>query len=510
MAGRAELSKSLTAGRSRLLLLLLTSLFIFMAGCSEGDKPSGSLINFALANGVTSLDPRFATDATSERVNRLLYASLVKLDKDMLPLADMASWQLLSGKHYRFQLLEDRRSYINGRLPSAQDVAATYSFVLDPQNLSPHRQAVSMIEAVEVVDPVTIDFRLTHADPLFPAYLAIAILPSELIASGHDFNRQPVGSGSFRVLQRDTGQDLLLERRDDGQQVRLLQVKDPMVRVLKLINREVDLIQNDISPEMMAYLASRAELNHLYHAGSNFTYLGMNLADPELSRSCVRKAIAYAIDRPAIVSHVFAGRARTAESILPPSHWAGHAALPAHRHDPDLARQQLAECGYSAAHPLQLDYKTSSDPFRIKLATIIQQQLQAVGIDVTVKSYDWGTFFGDIKSGNFQLYSLSWVGIRTPDIFRYVFHSASLPPAGANRGRYVSSRLDKLLDEVNAATTLGGQQDVYHRVQEVIHEELPYVPLWYEDQNAFLDNRLVGYSLSADGNYDALNHVRYR
>ncbi len=509
MVRRKKLNRSLPAALLLYQLPVLISL-LFVTGCSESNSPSSSIIRFALASGVTSLDPRFATDATSERVNRLLYTSLVKLDKDMLPMADMATWHQLSDKHYQFRLLPDRRSYINGHLPSAADVAATYRFVLDPKNLSPHRQAISMVDAVEVVDPVTVDFKLTHADPLFPAYLALAILPAGLISTDHDFNQQPVGSGPFRVLQRNTDQDLLLERRDDGQQIRLLQVKDPTVRVLKLINREVDLIQNDISPEMMAYLSGRAELNHLYHAGSNFTYLGMNLADPALSRSCVRKAIAHAIDRAAIVSHVFAGRARTAESILPPSHWAGHADLSAYSHDPELARQQLAECGYSASHRLQLNYKTSSDPFRIKLATIIQQQLQAVGIDVMVKSYDWGTFFGDIKSGNFQLYSLSWVGIRTPDIFSYAFHSASLPPAGANRGRYVSSSLDGLLDEVNAETTLDGQQRVYRLVQEVIHGDLPYVPLWYEDQNAFLDNRLVGYVLSADGNYDALNHVRYR
>ena len=59
-------------------------------------------------------------------------------------------------------------------------------------------------------------------------------------------------------------------------------------------------------------------------------------------------------------------------------------------------------------------YKTSSDPFRIRLATILQHQLEQVGIVVDLRSYDWGTFYGDIKAGRFQMYSLAWVGIQTP------------------------------------------------------------------------------------------------
>jgi len=88
----------------------------------------------------------------------------------------------------------------------------------------------------------------------------------------------------------------------------------------------------------------------------------------------------------------------------------------------------------------------SFDPFRIRLATILQQQLAEAGIQVTVSSYDWGTFFGDIKAGRFQLYSLAWVGIKSPDIFRYAFHSDALPPAGANRGRFSDVQVDHLID----------------------------------------------------------------
>ena len=70
------------------------------------------------------------------------------------------------------------------------------------------------------------------------------------------------------------------------------------------------------------------------------------------------------------------------------------------------------------------------------------------GIRVDLRSYDWATVYGDIKAGRFQMYSLAWVGIHTPDIFRYVFHSGSVPPGGANRGRFSSQRVDALIEQV--------------------------------------------------------------
>ncbi len=102
----------------------------------------------------------------------------------------------------------------------------------------------------------------------------------------------------------------------------------------------------------------------------------------------------------------------------------------------------------------RLQYKTSTDPVRIRIATVIQQQLADVGIDLQLLSYDWGTFYGDIKAGRFQMYSLAWVGIKTPDIFRYAFYSDSLPPEGANRGRLADARVDQLIEAAEQAATL--------------------------------------------------------
>ncbi|MCN4144592.1 MAG: hypothetical protein LC437_05905 [Thiohalomonas sp.] len=121
--------------------------------------------------------------------------------------------------------------------------------------------------------------------------------------------------------------------------------------------------------------------------------------------------------------------------------------------------------------------------------------------------YDWGTFYGDIKNGHFQLYSLTWVGISTPDIFRYVFHSDSLPPLGANRARLNNALIDQLIEKAEQQS-LTEQANTYQELQEQLQRLLPYVSLWYEDNIAFFQDDIHDYRVSSDGNYDALKQVQ--
>ena len=178
---------------------------------------------------------------------------------------------------------------------------------------------------------------------------------------------------------------------------------------------------------------------------------------------------------------------------------------------PDLRhiqwKQYLGEHGYSDLLPLRLIYKISNDPFRLRLATIIQSQLKAVGIEVEIHSYDWGTFYGDIKKGRFQMYSLSWVGLKIPDIFNYIFHSESIPPNGANRGRLKDPSVDSILELVKSEESLDKQAIYYKDLQEYLLKILPYIPLWYEDNVLVSKSNVKGYTLNTDGNYDSLNYV---
>ncbi|HEX21900.1 MAG TPA: ABC transporter substrate-binding protein, partial [Chromatiales bacterium] len=137
---------------------------LLLSGCTRAPDDT---LRFGLASAPVTLDPRFATDATSTRINRLLYARLVDFDERLMPVPALADWQRLSPTHYRFRLGDTGREFHDGSRLTARDVKATYDFILDPTNASPHRASLTLIERIEVIDGDTLDFHLSRADVLF-------------------------------------------------------------------------------------------------------------------------------------------------------------------------------------------------------------------------------------------------------------------------------------------------------------------------------------------------------
>ncbi|MGR8948778.1 MAG: ABC transporter substrate-binding protein [Gammaproteobacteria bacterium] len=487
--------------------LALTLLIVLICAC-ESEAPSQ--IRFGLSSAVVTLDPRFATDATSSRLCRLIYDSLVDFDNAFQPVAGLAQWTQRSPLVYIFTLETDKYFH-DGSPVTPADVVATYQSILDSQTASPHRGSLSLIKSITAVSHNQIMFELSRADPLFPGLLTIGILPKKIIESSEATELQSiVGSGQFALDGDWTDKRVILRRIRDGTKFRFETIRDPTVRALKIVNGEIDLLQGGLAPEIVAWLDTQPGVVATQHPGTTFTYMGLNLNDKYLSDPKIRQALAFAIDREQITRYLFAGRARLANSIFTPEHWAHYAAIEPTPHDPEKAKLILRELGFNAINPLRLTYKTSSDLFRLRVATVIKEQLAAVGVEVDIQSYDWGTFYGDIKAGRFQLYCLSWVGLKLPDIFRYVFHSESTPPSGANRGRYVSATMDELIERAENATSIEDRISLYHDIQSHAHADLPYVPLWYEDHVTVVRDDVLGYSVGLDGNYDALAEVQRR
>jgi peptide/nickel transport system substrate-binding protein len=462
-----------------------------------------------LSTAPVTLHPLYATDAVSERIDRLLYERLVDFDDHYRPVPALAEWEKLNPTRYRF-ILRGTHHFHDGTPLTAADVAATYGYVLDATHASPHRQTVSEIASIEVQNDMQIDFILTRPDPLFPGRMTLGIVPAHILsANAETLRHHPLGSGPLRFVAWPDETHVILERVADHARVEFLIVPNPVVRALKIARGEIDLLQGDLMPELYRWLQQRPQIQLQRHTGDTVAYLGFNMADPALNDLRVRTAIAQAIDREAIVHLVLQDTARLATGVLPPDHWAGLATIPDWRHDPAAARAALTAAGYGAARPLRLVYKTSSDPLRVRLASILQQQLHDVGVEVDLRSNDWGTFYDDIKSGRFQMYGLSWVGLKLPDIYRYAFHSGSLPPAGANRSRYRNNQIDDLIDQAEQRDSLDQQQPIYHDIAATLLRDLPIVPLWYEDVVAVMRADLQGYALSSDGNFDGLITVRH-
>lgn len=481
-------------------------LIAVLAGCAA-ETPREDL-RFGLAAMPVTLDPRLATDAASARIIRLLYQRLVEFDEHAMPVPGIARWETPTPTQYRFTLQSPRPRFSDGTPLTAADVVATYASVLDEHTGSAHRISLENVATVRALGEDVVEFSLHRPDPLFPGRLAIGILPRALLQAGHPFNRRPVGSGPFEIVSWPADGELRLRRRADGVALAFILVPDPTVRVLKVLRGEIDMIQNDLPPELVSWLRGREEVRVSAGAGTSFAYLGFNLRDPLTSRPELRRAVAHAIDRPALVRYVLGDTARLAGGILPPEHWAG-LGDDGIAYDPEEARRLLAPLR-EGAEGLRIVYKTSTDPVRVRLATAIQRQLAEVGIDVDLRSYDWGTFYGDIKAGNFQMYSLSWVGVKLPEIFRYAFHSSALPPQGANRGFFVDAVADGLIERAESAAAPSQQIEPLHALQRRLLAELPYVPLWYEDHVFVAREDIHGYRIAPDGNYDSLAQVERR
>ena len=473
--------------RNKILLIAILLAFL-LAACAK--QNTANEITFAIAQAALNLDPRYATDAASERINRLIYQPLVDFDAASKPAPVLALWHVIDDLHYRFTLIKNRAKFHNGAPLTAADVKATYDSFLKLQD-SPHAAEFANIESIKLEAEDVLIFKLKQADKHFVEKLIIGILPKDLVEQNHDFSHNPIGNGALKF--KSWQNRLLLQRVKDGQMISLTEVKDPTVRVLKLLRGEVDLLQGDLPPELVKHLQSQPTITVKTSVGANFSYLGLNFNDTNLQNLKVRQAIAHAINRQDIIAKVTVNNTRLADQILPPEHYTnvGNANLRPYDYNPNLAKQLLIEAGIKL--PLRLVYKTSTDAQRVRFATIMQAQLREAGIDLQIKSLDWGTFFSDVKQGNFQLFGLTWVGIKTPEIYSKAFGSNNAPPNGFNRGRYADAELDRLLADENwqMATTR-------------IHNQLPYIPLWYEGQFAAMQKNISHYNPKPDGNWDDL------
>lgn len=444
-------------------------------------------IRFGIAQAPLNLDPRYATDAASERVNRLIYQPLVDFDAASKPAWILARGDAINALEYKFTL-QKQVTFHNGDALTARDVKATYDSLRHLTD-SPHVAEFANIDTIEVTDDKTLTFKLKQADTHFVSKLIIGILPKRLIEKNHDFSHNPIGSGPLRL--QSWQHDLKLTRTSDNQRITLQEVKDPTVRVLKLKKGEIDLIQGDLPPELVKHLQGMSDILVYTGLGANYSYLGLNIQDKLLKNLKVRQAIAHAIDRQAIIDKVMVSNSRIADAILPPEHFAGNSELKRYDYNPALAKKLLIEAGVKL--PLKLVYKTSTDAFRVRLATIMQAQMAQAGIALEIKSLDWGTFFADVKAGNFQLYGLTWVGIKTPEIYAKAFGSNYFPPNGFNRGRYADAELDKLLVAEN-----------WSAATQRIHAQLPYIPLWHEGQFVAMQKNIKNYAPKPDGNWNDL------
>ncbi|MFQ5477053.1 MAG: ABC transporter substrate-binding protein [Candidatus Binatia bacterium] len=463
----------------------------------------------------TQLDPRYATDAHSSRIGSLVFASLTRSNASGSVQPYLAeSWSREGPRLYRFRIRRDFRFH-DGTPVAAEDVVATYHSLMDRSMASPRRATLSSVESVSVGQgEAEVVFRLKTSDASFLDATSAGVLPRRFAGERDLAPDELVGSGPYSI-ERVADDELIslvafgdfADGRPAIPRIEFRVIPDGTMRALELQHGSIDMVQNALDPDTVDWLRQDSTvLSVLRSASNSFQYIGMNLEHPALSDVRVRRALAVAVDREAIVEHLLNGKARVASGVLPPHHWAFEGNVRRYHYNPARARSLLERAGLQDPDGpdgplprLRLSYKTTTDELRRRIAEAISNQLAGVGIELQILSYEWGTFYADVKRGSFHLYSLAWVGITDPDIFRTVFHSDMAPPDGANRGRFSDPIIDRLVDR---ARTVCGQRTrarIYARVQKRAARLLPYIPLWWPDNVVVANTRLENFSPHPSG-----------
>jgi peptide/nickel transport system substrate-binding protein len=507
-------------------LISFTSLFLVLSlcSCSRTVVTEPGVVNFLVESMPTNLDPRIGTDAVSQRLDSLIFSSLVELDGQRIPRGDLAEkWDTPDPVTYVFHLRSGVKFH-DGRAVTSADVKYTFDSILDRTVISPKRGSLAMIQSVSAPDSATVIFHLQrpYAGFLWSiARPAIGIVPA---GSGADFSAQLTGSGPFRFVSANQDDNIVLERNGSYfggapkiSRVEFRVVPDAIVRALELRKGSADLEVNSLAPDMIPVLRQQTTIDVTDVPGTNYQYLAFNLDDATLARREVRQALAYATNRDEIIRYLYRGQAHPADGPLPASSWAYEPAIRRYEYDPQQAERLLDAAGFprdpqSGGMRVKLTLKTTTEESSRLLASVLQEQWRKVGVDLDVRPLEFATLFSDMARGSFEMFTLRWIGANNdPDtFFDYIFNSQKIPPAGANRGHYRNPEIDALLAESRVEGDQEKRRAIFSKVQRIIAEDLPYVSLWFMDNVSVHRKRISDMQLSPTGDYDFLRTIDAR
>lgn len=498
-------------------LVALTCLATLLAGgCRDRQARHDPAVIVGIAVGPTNLDPRVGSDEASQRVHQLLYASLVRLDDQLQVVPELA--ERLEARDATTFVAHLRRGlrFHDGSVLDAEDVAWTFRSFLDASFLSPRKGAYAQLAAVDIEDAHTVVFRLKEPFASFPVNLVMGIVPSGTPAGAP----ARVGAGPYRFVRMQSDDRVELAPNPDyfegpprNAGVVLRVIPDDTMRGLELRTGAIDLVINDIAPDIVRTLQHEDRMQVVTAPGLDYAYVGLNMRDPLLADVRVRRALGLAVDSAAIIEHLRRGLAVPATGIIPPMSWAHASDLQPTPHDPALAGRLLDEAGYpdpDGAGPLprlRLTLKTSTAEFVRLQAAVIQQDLARIGVAVDVRTHEFATLYADVLKGRFQMFTLQWVGVTDPDMLRRVFHSTQMPPAGFNRGFFSDPAVDAMIDEATTTANPAERRARYVDVQHRLFAAAPYVSLWTKVNVAVAQPWIRGVHLTPQASFATLRHI---
>ena len=511
-SGRA----SIAARAARIGLYVITCLAA--VACARTRRTPDDTLVYLLDSQIKELDPRFLSGSNEEKLSRLIAPGLTSVDQASLePRLELASAVTQVDELTWVVTLREDARFPDGTALSADDVVWTYRTILDRKNRSSYfQQYDERLTAVEEISPREVRFRLKKPLGTFVTDLEMGVLSARAGREG-----KLVGAGAYALVSLEP-EEVLFERNPHHyggpaptRYVRFKVLPDQNARLTMLIGGSADLSQNTVRLDQVGIVAERPRLKIESSRGAVLRYLLMRNDAPYLSDARVRRAIAMAVDRRKLIEKKLGGHAVLATGLIAPGHWAYSADVEPFDHDPDAARRLLDEAGFpdppGPAPRFTLSFKVENDSFRLAIARSIAQDLRAVGIECEIRSFEFATFFTDLKKGLYELAMMQTSMIVEPDMYYHHFHSSRIPtpefPNLANRWRYRSAEADELIERGRRTAGRDERRAIYGRLQKLLSHDMPIVPLWHEDNVAVLNVDVDGYEVLPNARLMALGHT---
>lgn len=496
---------------------LLVAVLVSVAA-GRGQPPRDTLVVGA-SSEPRSLDPHTTTASSDFRVLVNVYEGLTQFaDGSLTPAPCLAERWTISddGTVYTFELRRDVRFHDGSEFDAAA-VVFNFERMLDDQHpyhdtgpfpLAFFFERVRHVRALErYVVQFTLDqpFAPLLSNLAYPTGLLLS--PSAVIAHGRAVAEHPVGTGPFRFERWDSGRRLVLTRfpgyrepAPPGAVARIIfrPIADPMTRVAELSAGGVDLVP-ELGPDQVAEFRRSPGFEVVEAAGPHLWFLILNTRRPPLDDVAVRRALNYAVDKRALVREVLQDTATVAVGPIAQAFGAAAGDVEPFAHDPQRARELLAQAGVQPGTVLTLAAPTAGSGMLapMAMATAIQADLAAVGLDVRVESYEWNAYLTKVNAGLGELHmaEMAWM-TNDPDTLPFLsLRRQAQPPQGFNSGWYDNPRLDDLLLRARQQVDPSARAGLYAQVQRIVHDDAPWLFVASWRQNVVLNQRVEGFEL---------------
>lgn len=515
--------------RKLTVLLILSLAILALAGCGEGTEDAvdaGSTIIIGLQAEPVALDPAQLTDYNSSRACMEMFDCLIRFKDGSTDLEPglATDWEISEdGLEYTFTLREGV-SFHDGTTFDAEAVKFNVDRQIDPSHeyhdsgdFAYADFTLGMVEEVVVLDEYSVKFILD--EPFAPflgniaMHAAAIVSPAAIMEHGKDVALNPVGTGPYKFVSWDPGVEVILEKNEDSwrgvptvDRLIFRPIVEDQTRLTELEAGSVDFIVG-VLPDDLEYLKNSTDLQVVEQPGMHTWYLSLNCQRAPFDNVLVRQAANYAINKESIVDNILKGTGVLAKNLLPPVVWGYTDDVHDYSYDPEKARALLEEAGYDFDQVVDFHVPKSGSGMQqpVTMATAIQADLEAVGMQTRILQLDWGTFldesFKTVEHNEFQMHELSWMGDNgDPDNFLYILLSGEQwPEDGFNDAFYKNEEVDELLREARTISDHDRRIELYHQAQKLIAEDSPVIVVDHETQIVVMKNKIKGFELHPTG-----------